>query len=109
MGGRAPLDIRDKTVIVIDDGVATGNTLLATIRMLRKEHPAKIIIAVPVASENAIEKLEKEADEVICLLIPAIFMGVGAFFEDFVQVSDEEALAYLRKTGNHPVSLAPDI
>lgn len=97
MGDKDPVSLKGKTVIVVDDGVATGNTLLATIRVLSKSEPKKIIIAVPVASESAVEKLSKEADEVIALLVPQEFYGVGAFYEDFSQVSDEEVIFYLDK------------
>jgi predicted phosphoribosyltransferase len=84
-------------VIVIDDGVATGNTLLGTISMLRKDNPAKIVIAVPIASDSAVEKLSEAADELVILLIPKEFYGVGAFYENFDQVSDEEVMYYLDK------------
>jgi predicted phosphoribosyltransferase len=86
-----------KTVIIIDDGVATGNTLLATVKLIRKSNPAKIVIAVPVASESAVQKLAEEADEVITLFVPAVFYGVGAFYDNFEQVSDEEVLFYLNQ------------
>lgn len=86
-----------KTVIIIDDGVATGNTLLATVKLIRKSNPAKIVIAVPVASESAVQKLTEEADEVITLFIPTVFYGVGAFYDNFEQVSDEEVLFYLNQ------------
>lgn len=86
-----------KTVIIIDDGVATGNTLLATVKLIRKSNPAKIVIAVPVASESAVQKLAEEADEVITLFIPTVFYGVGAFYDNFEQVSDEEVLFYLNQ------------
>lgn len=95
MGDQQPADIKDKTVIVIDDGIATGNTILGTIHVLRKSHPAKIVIGVPVASKSAIEKLSKEVDEVVAVLVPDQFYGVGGFYEDFNQVSDEEVLFYL--------------
>lgn len=97
MGDEPPTDIRNKTVIVIDDGIATGNTILGTIHVLRKSHPAKIVIGVPVASKNAIEILSEEVDEVVAVLIPDQFYGVGGFYEDFDQVSDEEVLYYLDK------------
>ena len=97
MGDKEPELLKGKTVIVVDDGVATGNTLLGTIQVLRKSNPEKIIIAVPVASENAVEKLSKQADEVIALLVPEEFYGVGAFYNDFSQVSDEEVIFYLDK------------
>lgn len=82
-------NIAGKKVIVVDDGIATGNTLLVTIRMLRKQQPQEIIVAVPVSSEQAYEKLSREADECICLRIPDFFTGVGAYYEDFSEVTDE--------------------
>ena len=97
MGDEGPENLNGKTVIIIDDGVATGNTLLGTVNVLKKSNPAKIIIGVPVASANAIEKLEKEVDEVIAVMVPDIFYGVGAFYDDFTQVSDEEVMEYLGK------------
>jgi len=97
MGDKEPEKLEGKTVIVIDDGVATGNTLLGTIQVLRKSKPGKIIIGVPVASASAVKKLSKEADEVIAVLVPEEFYGVGAFYEDFEQVSDEEVIFYLDK------------
>lgn len=97
MGDREPESLEGKTIIVIDDGIATGNTLLGTVHVLRKSKPGKIVIAAPVASENAIEKLSGEVDEVVALLIPEIFYGVGAFYEDFRQVTDEEVMFYLDK------------
>lgn len=97
MGDKEPADIKDKTVIVIDDGIATGNTLLGTIHVLRKSKPGKIVIGVPVASKSAIKKLSTEVDEVVAVMVPDEFHGVGAFYEDFEQVSDEEVLFYLDK------------
>ena len=97
MGDKEPADIKDKTVIVIDDGIATGNTLLGTIHVLRKGKPGKIVIGVPVASKSAMRKLSTEVDEVVAVMVPDEFHGVGAFYEDFGQVSDEEALFYLDK------------
>jgi len=97
MGDKEPEDIEGKTVIIIDDGIATGNTLLGTVNLLRKSKPGKIIIGVPVASQNAVQKLSKEVDEVIAVLIPEEFYGVGAFYENFEQVSDKEVMFYLDK------------
>jgi len=97
MGDRQPEDLKGKTVIVIDDGIATGNTLLATVNVLRKSEPAKIVIGVPVASKSAIQKLSKEVDEVIAVMIPHEFYGVGAFYQNFTQVSDEKVMYYLNK------------
>jgi len=97
MPGKEPEDVKDKTVLVIDDGIATGNTMLGIVSMLRKQQPAKIVIAVPVASAEAVKKLSGMADEVIVLLVPEIFYGVGAFYEDFEQVNDLEVMLELDK------------
>lgn len=97
MGDKQPENLEGKTVIVIDDGIATGNTILATVNLLRKSNPAKIVIGVPVASKSAVEMLAKEVDEVVSVLIPEQFYGVGAFYDNFSEVSDEEVLFYLDK------------
>lgn len=97
MGDREPESLEGKTVIVVDDGIATGNTLMGTVNVLRKSKPGKIVIGVPIASKSAIQKLSKEVDEVVAVLIPEEFYGVGAFYEDFEQVSDEEVNFYLDK------------
>ena len=97
MGDKEPESLEGKTVIVIDDGIATGNTLLGTVNVLRKSKPGKIVIGVPVASSGAVQKLSKEVDEVVAVLVPEEFYGVGAFYEDFEQVSDEEVMFYLDK------------
>ena len=97
MGDKEPENLAGKTVIIIDDGIATGNTLLGTVNLLRKSKPGKIIIGVPVASQSAIQKLSKEVDEVIAVLIPEEFYGVGAFYENFEQISDREVMFYLDK------------
>lgn len=97
MDDREPESLQGKTVIVIDDGIATGNTLLSTVHVLRKGKPGKIVIGVPVASKNAVQKLSKEVDEVVAVLIPDEFHGVGAFYEDFEQVTDDEVMFYLDK------------
>lgn len=96
-GDQEPENLKGKTVIVIDDGIATGNTLLATVRILKKSKPARIIIAVPVISRSALQKLTPEVDEVIAILIPEIFSGVGAYYHDFSQLTDEEVVGYLQK------------
>lgn len=97
MGDQQPADLQGKTVIIIDDGIATGNTLLGTIQLLRKSKPGKMIIAVPVASRSAVNKLAKEVDEIVVVYVPDQFYGVGAFYEDFEQVTDEEVIYYLEK------------
>lgn len=89
--------LKDKTVIVVDDGMATGNTLLSTVNMLRKEQPAKIVVAVPVASRESASHLAPAVDELVCVLLPDEFFGVGGFYEDFHQVTDEEVMRYLHQ------------
>ena len=97
MGDSEPQSLDGKTVLLIDDGVATGNTLLGTINILRKGKPAKIVIGVPVASKSAVQRLSKEVDDLVAVLIPDEFYGVGAFYEDFEEVTDEEVMFYLDK------------
>ncbi|MBJ6119459.1 phosphoribosyltransferase [Pontibacter sp. BT310] len=96
MGDRKPIPLKDKLVIIVDDGIATGKTLMATIEQAKKQEPAKIIVAVPVAPQAAIERFSEEADEVICLLTPPFFQAVGQFYVEFRQTSDEEVIALLQ-------------
>lgn len=99
-GDKVDIELEGKTVIIVDDGIATGNTLLAAIRLLRKSKPDKIIVAVPVASNSAVEKISKEADEVITIIVPYDFHGVGQFYESFDTVNDDEVTEYLNKVNN---------
>lgn len=99
-GDKVDIELEGKTVIIVDDGIATGNTLLAAIRLLRKSKPDKIIVAVPVASNSAVEKISKEADEVITIIVPYDFHGVGQFYESFETVNDDEVIEYLNKVNN---------
>lgn len=94
-GTAAPLDVKDKTVILVDDGAATGATLLAAAKALRLAGPRMLIVAVPVASEEAAEKLTAEADRFVCPLVPQFFWAVGAFYQDFDQTTDEEVIRLL--------------
>ena len=94
-GARPPLDLRGKTVILVDDGVATGNTLLAAIESIREKKPEKIVVAVPVSPPDTAKKLSRAADVLLCLLITDEFYGVGQFYEDFSQVEDSEVIALL--------------
>lgn len=96
MGNKEPEKPAGKTLVIVDDGAATGNTLMSTINMLKKGKPHKIIIALPVASRSAYEKLAGAVDEIICPLVPEYFGGVGAFYENFEQVSDDEVMHYLK-------------
>lgn len=97
--GREPLEVVGRTVIVVDDGLATGMTGLAAVRALRGRDAGRIVVAVPVASSEAISLLGKEADEVVCLTTPHELLSVGQWYEDFSPVSDEEVLALLGEAG----------
>ena len=97
MGDREPADIKNKIVIVVDDGVATGRTILATLKMLRSRQPKKLVVAVPVASMEAAERIRQEVDDFICLYTPDPFYGVGRFYDDFSQTTDEEATILLKE------------
>jgi predicted phosphoribosyltransferase len=91
------IDPKRRTAIVVDDGLATGATARAAIRALKLQGAAKVVLAVPVAPEDTLELLRKEADEVVCLRSERWFLGVGAFYDDFRQLKDEEVVAMLRK------------
>jgi predicted phosphoribosyltransferase len=97
VGDRTPVDIKNKIVIIIDDGIATGNTLLAAIKMIRDKLPKKIVVAVPIAPTDAAKKISKEVDEFICPIITDNFIGVGGYYMNFSQVSDEEVVQYMNK------------
>jgi putative phosphoribosyl transferase len=92
MGNRKPADVKGKTVIIVDDGIATGNTLLASIEMLRKRKPQKIVVAVPVVPYDTVRVFQKKADEFVYLIASKNFRGVGGFYEDFDQVNDAEVI-----------------
>jgi putative phosphoribosyl transferase len=89
-GRRPALDVKGRTVILVDDGIATGSGMRAAINALRQMKPAQIIVAVPVAPASTCDHLRGEVDELICLATPEPFYGVGQFYYDFSQVSDEE-------------------
>ncbi|SDX50620.1 phosphoribosyltransferase [Flavobacterium degerlachei] len=94
-GNRAPIAIEGKNVIIVDDGIATGNTLLVSIEMLRKKNPAKIIVAVPVLPYDTVKIFEQNTDEFIYLIASKSFRGVGGFYEKFYQVEDDEVISML--------------
>jgi predicted phosphoribosyltransferase len=88
--GRPAPELRDKTVILIDDGLATGATMRAAVKALRQRGAAKIVVAVPVGPPDTCKEFEDVADEVICASAPEFFQAVGQYYEDFSQTSDEE-------------------
>lgn len=94
-GDRPPSDLTDKRVLIVDDGVATGATTTACIRLARAGGAAEVILAIPVGPPDTVEQLREVADGVICLEKPPTFQAVGQFYDRFGQVSDEEAMAYL--------------
>ncbi len=94
-GQAAPNPVKDRVVILVDDGAATGATLLAAAKALRLAGPRMLIVAVPVASVEAAEKLSEVADRFVCPLVPDFFWAVGAFYEDFDQTTDEEVIRLL--------------
>jgi erythromycin esterase-like protein/predicted phosphoribosyltransferase len=107
-GDRPPSDVAGRTVILVDDGLATGSTMLAAIRAVQQEHPARVVVAVPVAPPDVCEALRREADDVTCLLTPADFQSVGTWYADFSQTSDEEVRALLQRALPPPAAAPPD-
>lgn len=95
--GRPNPEVTGKTVIVVDDGIATGYTFRASLESLRQRLPDRLVAAAPVASRDSSEMLKAFADEVVCLHTPVSFCAVGAWYENFGQISDEEAAAILRR------------
>ena len=88
-GEAPPIDLAGKTVILVDDGIATASTMRAAVAVLRLQRPAEIIIAVPTAPDSSLEDLKREADNVVAWMTPEGFVGVGQWYDDFSQVSDE--------------------
>jgi putative phosphoribosyl transferase len=99
-GSRSMIDVRDKEVIIVDDGLATGSTMLAAIRALRHQGSKRIVVAVPVGPPSTCDAMRREADEVICLSSPEPFYSVGTWYEDFTQVSDREVQDALSPAGS---------
>jgi putative phosphoribosyl transferase len=95
-GARSSLRIEGQTVLLVDDGIATGSSMRAAINALRQMKPARIVVAVPVAPESTCSRLRREVDEFVCLQIPKYFHAIGQFYEDFSQIADEEVTALLR-------------
>lgn len=97
LGGRPPLPASGKTAIIVDDGIATGLTMEAAIRAIHSQHPARVVVAVPVVPADTAAKLEREVDEVVALDVAEDYLGaVGAYYDDFPQVSDSEVIALLQ-------------
>jgi putative phosphoribosyl transferase len=98
--GRAPAPVANRTVILVDDGLATGATMRAAVKALRVERAARIVVAVPVAPPETCEELRDEADEVICAETPEPFAAIGLWYENFTQTTDEKVRSLLEQAGS---------
>jgi len=103
-GGRAPVPVEGRTVILIDDGLATGSTMRAAVQAVRLRNPARVVVAVPVGAPQTCEELSASADEVVCARMPEAFAAVGQWYVDFDQTSDEEVRQLLREHARTPVT-----
>ncbi len=106
-GDRALPALAGATIVLVDDGVATGSTMLAAVRALRQYHPATLTAAAPVFSEQALADLEREADTCVALATPEPFYGVGAWYEDFSQTSDDEVISILEQAAARNAARTP--
>lgn len=97
MGARRPVPVSGRNIILVDDGIATGNTVLAAIKGLRQMQVKSILLAVPVAPPETIERLSSVADRIVCLATPRRFLSVGGHYEDFEQVPDEDVIELLKR------------
>jgi predicted phosphoribosyltransferase len=94
-GDRAPPDVRDRTVIIVDDGLATGATMHAAVKALRRQQPARIVVAIPTASPDICLQFQPVAEDVVCLIMPEPFHAVGVWYRDFNQISDGDVREFL--------------
>ncbi|MFD5430652.1 phosphoribosyltransferase family protein [Kitasatospora sp. NPDC127067] len=101
-GDRPPADLRGRTVVVVDDGIATGSTARAACRIVRERGAARVVLAVPVAPADWAERLDEVADELVCVDTPSPFYAIGEFYADFAQTGDEEVLRLLAEAGGDP-------
>ena len=106
-GGRPAPDLRGRTVVLVDDGLATGSTMVVAARYVRSLKPSQLIIAVPIASVQACQRVRTEADSCVCLATPEHFVAVGEWYSDFRQVSDSE-VQHLLEQGRRRVDLAEE-
>ncbi|MGW7200290.1 phosphoribosyltransferase family protein [Streptomyces chryseus] len=105
-GDRPRLALRGRTVVVVDDGIATGATAAAACEVVRAQGAARVVLAAPVAAPDAVARLSSQADDVVCLSVPAMFRAVGEWYDDFTQTSDEEVVALLARAAG-PVGRTP--
>jgi putative phosphoribosyl transferase len=97
LADRAPVPVAGRTAIVVDDGIATGTTMRAALKGLRRRNPARLVLAVPVAPPDTINELRQEVDDVVCLAQPSFFGAIGYFYRDFHQLSDDEVITLMRQ------------
>jgi putative phosphoribosyl transferase len=95
LGDCAPVPVSGKTAIVVDDGIATGATVRATLRATRARHPKRLVLATPVAPSDTLAELQPETDDIVCLETPAFFGSIGTYYRDFSQLTDEAVVALL--------------
>ena len=105
--GRAAPDVGGRTVILVDDGLATGATMRAAVLALRRQHPVRIIVAVPVAAPSVCAEFSREADDCVCVLQPAMLDGVGRWYADFIQTTDGEVQDLLKQASSSDPASAP--
>lgn len=105
--GRARAPIRDRTAIVIDDGIATGATMEAALHATRRAGPKRLVLAVPVAPPDTIERLRPQVDEVVCLMVPAFLGAIGSFYRDFHQLRDEDVTELLQQAAQWAETSTP--
>ena len=108
LGNRARAEVKDEVVIVVDDGIATGATILAVVRAVRERKPKELVLAVPVAPLDTIKKLHPEVDAIVCLDTPEELGAVGYFYRNFHQIGDEEVIATLKRFPTNRVVHASD-
>jgi putative phosphoribosyl transferase len=100
---RAPLPIENRVVILVDDGLATGATMLAAVRAVKQQHPKRLVVAVPVAAAVTCHEFHRHVDEMVCLHTPEPFYAVGAWYEDFSQTTDDEVRDLLERAAGEKV------
>lgn len=104
-GVRPGISVRGKTVILVDDGIATGSSMLAAVSALRSLQPAKIVVATPVAPGHACARIKEGADDLVCILTPEGFFGISEFYENFPQIEDAEVSALLTRSAEESAAL----